>query len=149
MKKLFLIFVFFFFILNPAHAEDINLLCDISYQDDDAIRPKTTRIKTRVEVSFFTDGRLFIIPDSELIGSVSTSNLPFTTRIINFSNLAKWHLINETYNPEKRTTSSTSIVIDRNAGTISYSRLFSMNNISIQATGFGNCEKINPNIKKF
>ena len=138
-----------FFLLKSAYAEEINLICDIAFQDDSSGRMLTQKIRTRVEVSVYQNGNIFIIPDSDLLGSVSTAKTPSKISTNNYSTTTKWHIQNTNRNPTSGAISDTTIIIDRNSGTISYNHLFTVNNRSIQATGFGNCEKINPNVKKF
>jgi hypothetical protein len=150
MKKL--IFILSFFLLNSAIAQNTKLLCDITLREDDNGKITSQKIKTRVEVSVFKDGNIFIIPDNSLY-PVTTEKSELTLEIINYSTLSTWKIQNT--NIEKITGAhyATTITIDRNAGTISYYHLFMLkDNKSLTistTTGFGNCEKIDTNKKKF
>ena len=151
MKKL--IFILSFFLLNSAIAQNTKLLCDITLREDDNGKITSQKIKTRVEVSVFKDGSIFIIPDNSLY-PVTTEKSEITVEINNYSTLSKWEIQN--LNIEKITGAhyATTITIDRNAGTISYNHVFMLKNKSptistSTTTGFGNCEKIDPNKKKF
>jgi len=144
MKKLIFIF---FLLINFAYAEEINLLCDITYKEDN-LSPQ--RIKTRVEVSFYNDRYVAIIPDSNLLYAVSTQKNTKTISVINLSNASKWHVNEVTGYKTNSGISDTTIIIDRNSGTISYNQIYKSSGGQILSSGgFGNCEKINPNIKKF
>ena len=142
MKKLILIYLL---LVNSAYAEDINLLCDVTYKDDNSA---SQRFKTRVEISAYNNGNIFIIPDSNILNSVSTGKTPTTIDIINYSNSSKWHINKVTGNLASG-IADTTIIIDRNAGTISYSQAFKFNGQTLNSSAFGYCEKINPNVKKF
>ena len=151
MKKL--IFILSFFLLNSAIAQNTKLLCDITLREDDNGKITSQKIKTRVEVSVFKDGSIFIISDNSLY-PVTTEKSEITVEINNYSTLSKWEIQN--LNIEKITGAhyATTITIDRNAGTISYNHVFMLKNKSptistSTPTGFGNCEKIDPNKKKF
>ena len=151
MKKL--IFILSFFLLNSAIAQNTKLLCDITLREDDNGKITSQKIKTRVEVSVFKDGSIFIISDNSLY-PVTTEKSEITVEINNYSTLSKWEIQN--LNIEKITGAhyATTITIDRNAGTISYNHVFMLKNKSptistSTTTGFGNCEKIDPNKKKF
>ena len=152
MRKL--IFILSFFLLNSAIAQNTKLLCDITLREDDNGKITSQKIKTRVEVSVFKDGNIFIIPDNSLY-PVTTEKSEITVEINNYSTLSTWKIQN--LNIEKITGAhyATTITIDRNAGTISYYYVFMLKDnksptISTSTTtGFGNCEKIDPNKKKF
>lgn len=146
MKKL--IFILSFFLLNSAYAQNTNLLCDITLRENNGGRFTNQKIITRVEVSVLQNGNIFIIPDSNLLNPVSTAKTPSTVDFTNYSTSTKWHIEKTTKNQTSGINTSTTIIIDRNVGTISYNDLYMSNN-AIQTTGFGNCEKIDPNKKKF
>jgi hypothetical protein len=141
-----IIFFLLFAAVSPVYAEDVNLVCDLTYKEDNQ---PTQKIKTRVEITYYKNGDVFIIPDSSFLASVSTAKLPTTTSVTNFSNSSKWHVTRVGGNPANSGISNTTIIIDRNAGSISYSQIFTYNGNSINSSGFGYCEKINPNVKKF
>ncbi len=143
MKKLILIYLL---LVNSAYAEDINLLCDVTYKDDNSA---SQRFKTRVEISAYKNGEIYIIPDSNNLNSVSTSKTPTTIGIINYSNSSKWHINKVAGNSANSGIADTTIIIDRNAGTISYSQSFKINGQTLYSSAFGYCEKINSNVKKF
>jgi hypothetical protein len=148
MKK-FILFMLSLLLFRSAFAEDINLICDINLQDDSSGRVVSQKIRTRVEVSVYQNNNIYILPDSDLLGSVSTAKTPSSININNYSTPTKWHIQKTNRNSSTGAISDTTIIIDRNAGTISYNHLFTLKNNSIQTTGFGNCERINPNVKKF
>lgn len=133
-------------LLNSASAEDVNLICDMTYRDANS---PSQKIKTRIEVSYYNNGNVFIIPDSDLLGSVSTSKNSNTLNVDNFSNSSKWHVRKVAKNNANSGIADTTIIIDRNAGSISYSSSFTFEGMVRNSSGFGYCEKINPNVKKF
>lgn len=148
MKKL--IFILSFFLLNSAYAQDINLLCDISLSENKIGKITSQKIKTRVEITDNKDGNVWIIPDSNLIGSTSTIKHLNTTNVINRSNLTKWHIEKSSTLQDSNGTSHHTFIIDRNSGTISYDSTIKIDNLgSVHTTGFGNCEKIDTNKRKF
>ena len=145
MKKL--IFILSFFLLNSAFAQDTNLLCDITLREDDDGRITSQKIKTRVVISVYPNKSIYIIPDYQPMGSVSNTKNPNTISVIDFSNSTKWH-IERTNKSENGSILKVTYIIDRNAGTISYDAFFLLKGV-FRTTGFGNCEKIDPNKKKF
>jgi hypothetical protein len=145
MKKLVLI-PLSFGLFNFASAQGVNLICDMTYREGNSV---SQRLKTRIEVSQLDNGNLFIISDSDLIGSVSTIKRQGTISITNFSNSSKWDLRVVSANDKNSSVLDIGIIIDRNAGSISYNSSFSIQGRTMHSSGFGYCEKINQNIKKF
>ncbi len=135
-----------FMLINSASAEEVNLICDMTYRDGNS---GSQKIKTRFEVSSYKNGDIFIIPDSDLLGSVSTSKNSNTLKVDNFSNSSKWHVRKIAKNNANTGIADTTIIIDRNAGSISYNSSFTFEGMVRNSSGFGYCEKINPKVKKF
>ena len=140
----------FLFIFKTAYAyQEINLLCDVAYQKNSNRNEAPQKIKTRVEITQYKDGNVSIIPDSDLLSSASTIKRDNKISITNFTNASKWDVRVKTINRDTGDTLEVGIIIDRNAGSITYNDVFQSGKDYLPSSGFGFCEKINPNIKKF
>lgn len=144
MKKiLFLVLVAFSTLIN---AQEVNLICDLTFQSDASGRNETQKFRTRVEV-LQTKDYLSIIPDSDLLGSVSTSKRE-NSNFTNYSTGTKWDLQRRSHS--KDGILNVHIIIDRNAGTMSYNSSFLHTNTLItNSRAFGECQKIDTSKKKF
>jgi hypothetical protein len=145
-----LLLIPFLFIFKTAYAyQEINLLCDVTYQKNNNRNEASQKIKTRVEVTAYKNGNVSIIPDSNLLASASTIKTDNLISVTNFSNASKWDVKQKTINRNTGDTLEVGIIIDRNAGSIAYSDVFQSGNSHLSSSGFGFCEKINPNVRKF
>jgi len=145
MKKilLFLVLVASSTLIN---AQEVNLICDLTFQSDASGRNETQKFRTRVEV-LQTKDFLSIIPDSDLLGPVSTSKRE-NSNFTNYSTGTKWDLQRRSHS--KDGILSVHIIIDRNAGTMSYNSSFlHTNTLTINTRAFGECQKIDASKKKF
>lgn len=140
MKSIFFLLLVFF--TNLTYAQEVNLICELTYQSDIAGKNETQKFQTRVEI-YQSKDFLSIIPDSDLLGSVSTATREGSS-FTNYSTGTKWDLQRKTYS--KNGILDVHIIVDRSAGTISYNSSF---NLTSYSRAFGTCQKIDSTKKKF
>jgi hypothetical protein len=145
-KMKFLLLLVLVFFSSFINAQEVNLICDLTFQSDVTGRNETQKFRTRVEI-FQTKDFLSIIPDSDLLGSVSTSKRE-NSNFTNYSNGTKWDLQRRSHS--KDGVLNVHIIIDRNAGTMSYNSSFlHTNTLTSYTRAFGECQKIDVSKKKF
>lgn len=122
-----------------AYSEEVKLLCNLtgfkSYKSNDKERINKSEI---FEISEF-GSNLYISPQSDDFAGVSNKEGENVIRVENFSNSTKWDLA-KTIRTASGVQMRTRIIIDRNAGRISYDNNWNDSTITVVASG--PCEKI-------
>lgn len=134
------------FFTTTVFAIEVKLLCKIemtkTFRGGQLERERITEIMEVTEIGEY----ISIIPQSDNLGSVSTTKRQNTISIFNFSDRNKWH-ITATRRNTVGGTYITQISIDRNSGIILY--LHDWEEGTILQKGTGECEKISQEKRKF
>ena len=141
--KIVLLLICYFFI--KAHAEEINLQCNIEIKTITSKKETTELKKTFVDVLIDKDDVSLIVHGAEPIISLSTYMADKKIDVLNTTDETKWELQTLVKNKNKKTTLRY-IKVDRNTGYVTFQKLNEFDKFA--TTGIGECEKIISN-KKF
>ena len=144
MKKI--IFFVLLFSSSIVFSEEIKLSCDMRLSKEES--GKKQEVINYKEVFSITDNgkRKDIRPSSNNVWKLSTNPVTFFNGASDYSNSSEWNIVNTFTGKELNVT--TSIKINRNDGTVSYSHFWVGRGI-LNHIGTGNCIKLDQSTKKF
>jgi len=150
MKKIIVIFTYFFVAINYVHAdEEIKLSCNLKLISEYWTGTSETQYVTDVIEISEIGNKKYIIGNHSDIGSVS-SHKSGTGWIsaTDISDKNRWDISTKRQSGNK--TVETSFKIDRNTGKIFYSELTrGPGEKFMRYSGSGDCQKVDTNKKKF
>lgn len=142
--KIILLLICSFFL--KAHAEEINLQCNIEIKAVTSKKETAGIKKAFVDVLIDKENVSLIVHGAEPIFSLSTYMADKTMDVLNTTDETKWELQTLIKNKENKKITLRYIKVDRNTGYVTFQKLNEFDKFA--TTGIGECEKI-VSTKKF